>query len=373
MTQWFTGLTLSLFLTYLAITLVVAFQIGRIIYNKHKKFSWRSGFLLLGFLWGALRTVFWLTFGVNQNQLVAEMLFSIPINIQFATFSLLVLFYAHVVHRSTWETSTKAIFSIAYISINVLLFILQCVWIAFDYKDSLNQPNNDNSTNPNPNPCQTTDTQLTVYDQTAYILTGVVFLLLVSILAFYGWRLNFIIKSTKSAQLQSQLPISIIPITFIIFLCFTSRCIFNFISAVGSIPSINLDCDSVKQSITVFLSYFFWEILPYILILVLFWRIPSTQIGGLSKRSKTNLTFPQTTVPGRVINHQSQPGALARLFLDPQRYDSDDETTTLLYKNSPSAANMYNAGRNSPYSTTPIEEDKDQQQQQQPLYEDGDD
>ncbi|EFA84885.1 hypothetical protein PPL_01878 [Heterostelium album PN500] len=297
--HWFTSVTFPLFVLYLIITLVVAFQIGRIIYNKF-------GFLLLGFLWGIIRTVFWLTFFQITNPLIADLLLNIPINIQFATYSLLVLFYAHVVHRQTWEKSTKKIFTITYCSVNLILLILQCV----------------------------------------------------SILAFYGWRLHFIISSTKSAQLQSQLPISIIPITFIIFLSFTSRCIFDFVSALGSIPGINLDCGSLKQSVTIIISYFVWEILPYILILVLFWRIPSTQIGGL-KRNKNNLTYPQTPAPGRVINQGQQPGALARLFLDPQRYDSDDETTTLLYKNSP--ANLYN-GRNSPYSTTPIDEHHDSEQ-----------
>ncbi|GAM23495.1 hypothetical protein SAMD00019534_066700, partial [Acytostelium subglobosum LB1] len=307
---WFTSITFPLFVLYISITLVVAFQIGRIIYNKHKKFSFRFGFLFLGLLWGVLRSVFWLTFYVDTNGLVSNLLLNIPINIQFATYSLLVLFYAHVVHRKTWEQSTKKLFTIIYVCVNTVLLVLQCVWIAFDYKDSLNQPTPSSSGSGSNGDCGgATDQQLNQMDQLMYILSGVVFLLLVTILAVYGWRLNRIIKSTKSAQLQSQLPMSIIPITFIIFLCFTSRCVFDFVSAIGSIPSIDLGCQSLAQSIIVIVMFFIWEILPYILILVLFWRIPTTQIGGLRK---SNQYYPSPTTgqapPGRVITHNQQPG-----------------------------------------------------------------
>eukprot|EP01133_Synstelium_polycarpum_P001458 gene1458-1691_t len=287
----------------------------------HKKFSFRFGFLLLGLAWAVFRAVFWGVFDMNTNPLGFSIIYWIPINIQFATYALLVLFYAHVVHRATWERTTKKRFTIAYILVNAVLLILQCAWVVADYKVTNGYTD------------LTTPPWIT---QSQAILTGIVFLLLVSILAFYGWRLNHMMKTTKTA-LQSQLPMSIIPITFIIFLCFVSRCIFNFVSAFGKV-NIDLDTHSVKT--------------------ILFWRIPSTQIGGITRRGKqTNLTFPSPTVaPGRVINQSQPPGALARLFMDPQRYDSDDETTSLLYKGSPG---LY-TGRNSPYSTTPEEQQRKQ-------------
>ncbi|EGG23487.1 hypothetical protein DFA_05620 [Cavenderia fasciculata] len=350
--QSFSDVTLALFLLYVSITLVVTFQICRIIYNKHRKVAFRFGFLLLGFFWGLIRAIFWGTFYRWEGNLTSSILYWIPVNIQFATYALLVLFYAHVVHRNSWERITKKRFTIAYAAVNIILLILQCIWIGIDYRyienPNLNQP--------------------AWINQIQFVLTGIVFLILVSILAFYGWKLSHEIKSTKNA-LQSQLPLSIIPITFVIFLCFTSRCIYNFVSAFGNV-SIDLDSKSGKDISIILLSYLMWEILPYILILVLFWRIPSTQIGGLNRRQKqqNQLIYPalagQSQVRGNVpaINQSHQPpGALARLFLDPQRYDSDDETTNLLYKGSPS---MYNGTRNSPYSTTPIMEDPHHQSHQ---------
>ncbi|EAL67350.1 hypothetical protein DDB_G0280247 [Dictyostelium discoideum AX4] len=293
MTSYFSGIPFPLLILYSSLTLIVSFQIVRILYNKHNIFSFRFGFLLLGFIWGLLRAIFWGFFDIfSSNKAVLTTFFLIPINIQFATFSLLVLFYAHVVHRTTWERFTRMRFTIVYSSVNIILLVLQ--------------------------------------------------------IAFYGWKLR-IIKQNTNRHLQSQLPLSIIPITFFIFLCFTSRCVYDFIAAFGKVNISLSDQLSLRENLTVFFTYLVWEILPYILILVLFWRIPTTHIGGLARRNKNVNSFaypPQTAViPGRII--QQQP---SRLFLDPQRYDSDDETTNLLHKGSP----VLYSGRHSPYSTTPI-------------------
>ncbi|KAM9985424.1 hypothetical protein ACTFIZ_008963 [Dictyostelium cf. discoideum] len=328
MTSYFSGIPFPLLILYSSLTLIVSFQIIRILYNKHNIFSFRFGFLLLGFIWGLLRAIFWGFFDIfsNSSKAVQNSFFLIPINIQFATFSLLVLFYAHVVHRTTWERFTRMRFTIVYSSVNIILLVLQIVWIAVYSKYS----------------------DVGLLAQIQFILNGVVFLLLVSILAFYGWKLR-IIKQNTNRHLQSQLPLSIIPITFFIFLCFTSRCVYDFIAAFGKVNIQLSDQLSLGENIAIFLTYLVWEILPYILILVLFWRIPTTHIGGLARRNKNVNSFaypPQTAViPGRTI--QQQP---SRLFLDPQRYDSDDETTNLLHKGSP----VLYSGRHSPYSTTPI-------------------
>ncbi|KAN0028361.1 hypothetical protein ACTFIV_010203 [Dictyostelium citrinum] len=328
MTSYFSGIPFPLLILYSSLTLIVSFQIIRILYNKHNIFSFRFGFLLLGFIWGLLRAIFWGLFDVFSlpaNYVAQTTFFLIPINIQFATFSLLVLFYAHVVHRTTWERFTRMRFTIVYLSVNIILLVLQIVWIAIYVKYSNG-----------------------MLQQIQSILNGVVFLLLVSILAFYGWKLR-IIKQNTNRHLQSQLPLSIIPITFFIFLCFTSRCVYDFIAAFGKVNITLSDNASLRENVAIFFTYLVWEILPYILILVLFWRIPTTHIGGLARRNKNVNSFaypPQTAViPGRIV--QQQP---SRLFLDPQRYDSDDETTNLLYKGSP----VLYSGRHSPYSTTPV-------------------
>ncbi|KAF2076616.1 hypothetical protein CYY_002102 [Polysphondylium violaceum] len=339
--KYFSPSTLILFILYSILTIMVLFQIIRILVNKHNIFSFRFGFLAIGCVWSIFRTIFWAISGLPDTKAAAlanDVFLYIPINLQFATFSLLVLFYAHVVHRATWEGSTRKRFTIAYAVVNTILLILQCVCIGVYFRDT---PFDSSSSAEN--------TKDKWVNQTQAALTGIVFLLLVSVLAFYGWRLYFIMKITKS-HLQSQLPSSIIPTTFFIFCCFTSRCIYDFVGAFGTV-SVELNSQDVKHIITIVVSYVFWEILPYILILALFWRIPTTMIGGNARRKNVNsFAYPQpiSTVPGKVINHQ--PGNLSRLFMDPQRYDSDDETTSLLYKGSP----VLYSGRHSPYSTTPV-------------------
>lgn len=107
---------------------------------RHNLFSFQLGFLVLCFVWGIVRAVFWWLTPVLPEPSVAAIgmlwyeymvlfLFSssfrIPINLQFATFSLLVLFYAHLVHRATWEKTMKRICTATYIGTNVVFLILQ--------------------------------------------------------------------------------------------------------------------------------------------------------------------------------------------------------------------------------------------------------
>jgi len=333
--------------SYLILTIVVIFQISRILYYRHNLYSFQLGFLVLCLVWGILRSIFFSVITVVKSDVVLYTLQWLPMNLQFATFSLLVLFYAHLVHRATWETSTKKIFTVIYFVTNFIFISLQVVLIGLNAHEKIPYDN-------------TTDT---VYDKAQLYLSAVVFLILVFILGCYGWML-FSTRGNRS--LIQQVPSQIFLVTVVILALFSSRSIFDFINA-----EVNLDIPvktrDRKEGTIVFLLYFFWEILPTIMIILLFWHIPTTHIGGLPRRMRKdntyNLPYPPNAGQPAAKDPASTAGFASRLFSDPQRYDSDDETTSFLRKGSPISYTQQSAprsfGQNAPYLTTPtVQSDK---------------
>jgi len=327
---------LYLILLYASLTGIVGFQIARILYYRHALYSFQLGFLLLCFVWGVLRVVFWSLFYQIISGTVGEVLLWIPLNFQFATFSLLVVFYAHLVHKNTWEKYTKKRFTIAYITVNTILLIMQCVCFGLITDGGHSEEQ------------WASDVQSAI--------AGLVFLILVTILSWYGWKLNVVIRSTAKHQMLFQVPPMIFVVTFVITLLFISRCIFDFMNIAGKwvVEIGSSDDDDVQDQVTIFVAYFLWEIVPTVLIVLLFWRIPTTHIGGLTRRGRSTMFM----LPPSAI--KTAP-SVSRLFNDPQRYDSDDETTGFLHRGSPAtystppqpSSYTYTFGKNAPYSTTP--------------------
>lgn len=351
MSDYYKSTPFPLAILYTVLTLAVGFQISRILYYRHNLYSFQLGFLSLCFIWGVIRACFWWLFPIISEPwgVSAMALLWVPVNLQFATFSLLVLFFAHLVHRATWEKSTKKIFAISYIAINVIFFVVQSVWVGMGAYYANKKELDEHS-------------WLEVAQSS---FSAVVFLILVFILAGYGWLLYSALKASHS--FVQPVPTAIFPITFIIFMLFLSRCIFDFVNVAGY-WIVYVDSNAIRDNLIIFFLYFFWEILPAVLILGLFWKIPTTHIGGLPRRIKTAKTnvfhfpFPPLIVPGGPYpkDHEVS-GVASRLFNDPQRYDSDDETTSFLRKGSPIAAyttqpiphTPQSYGKNTAYSTTP--------------------
>jgi len=164
---------------------------------------------------------------------------------------------------------------------------------------------------------------------------------------------------TSKILLQMQLPPQIFAVSVIIFILFATRCIFNLISAVGYF-GVYLDSDDVVDQLVIFLAYFCWEILTTILILVMFWRIPTTSIGGLSRRSRGGeIILPPSGNQGKFPKNPHSGSALGSRLFSERGLESEDETTAFLNKGSPSSyGNLpytaHSFGKNTPYATTPI-------------------
>eukprot|EP01112_Ceratiomyxa_fruticulosa_P014564 TRINITY_DN4185_c0_g1_i1.p1 TRINITY_DN4185_c0_g1~~TRINITY_DN4185_c0_g1_i1.p1 ORF type:complete len:348 (-),score=32.02 TRINITY_DN4185_c0_g1_i1:100-1143(-) len=314
---YFTSVSLTLFIMYSFVAIAVGFQLSRILYYRHNLLSFQFGFLLIGFIWSLLRSIFWGLFPiVDQVTWGITVLLWIPVNFEFATFSLLVLFFAHLVNKTTWE-KIKNRYVVVFAGINIILLILQCVWIGF----AISTPNAD-----------------FWFGFTQSILTASVFLILIVILAIYGWKLHKVMKTSK-LSIQAQIPPQILQATFVIFILFTSRFAWNVATIVGQFE-VSLDSDAARDKVIIVTGYFLWEIAPTVLVLFLFWRIPRTNPRG----RQTLYTFPQTPTRARFI--PSSPYLLSQEKPSSVQKSGSFTSQPLLQG--------YSVGKNSAYSTTPL-------------------
>ncbi|KAL6044073.1 putative Transmembrane 7 superfamily member [Balamuthia mandrillaris] len=188
-------------------------------------------------------------------------IFWIAVNIQFSTFSLLVLFYASIDARSNkvWYQRRK-IFCFIYIVVN--LIFLSCtiattiVMSVIGRKEDLKSSGKWETKSLN-------------------TLTAVIFCFLVTILAFYGWKVYLLMKKGQIQipfQPQRTSPIYVIAVTVLMFFLFTTRAVYNVLAAFGVI-SLAVESGFAWQDGIVFMLFFVWEIIPASLVILLFWRI----------------------------------------------------------------------------------------------------
>jgi len=160
---------------------------------------------------------------------------------------------------------------------------------------------------------------------------GTAFFILVIILSWQGWRC--VHKATSSGP-QNKLVAKvsfkrIIVVTSVLFFLFTTRTIYDFVAA--SYPKIGYEVagDATLDAFVTLVAFIFWEIIPTILVLMLFGRVKTTNLGAFAKKvpklGKINSPRPKSsmaTPTGQLLR--------AHLFSDPRRYDSDEENSPLL-------------------------------------------
>lgn len=159
------------------------------------------------------------------------------------------------------------------------------------------------------------------------------------VLVWHGWKLVRKMREEGTKQHQTRLVarvswMKISAITVILFICFSLRCIYDFVSGVTKSQTIVIsisDDSDLYQIIFKFLAYTVWEVLPTALVFVLFGRIPPTSLGVFSSprlsRVPHRSQLRRESLSGGVL--AADPEQSARIFSDPKRYDSDEETTPL--------------------------------------------
>jgi len=141
-------------------------------------------------------------------------------------------------------------------------------------------------------------------------------------LAYYGWRVGSLLhRKLIQIPFQSK-PSLIIGVTVILFLLFMSRAIYELLAALPLGIAIVLTSKVSWKELGMFVCFIVWEIIPTILVIFLFWRIP---------RSPKNIVLPRrvsvNTTPTDIGRHQGVVSSIgtASLFENPKRYDSDDD------------------------------------------------
>jgi len=307
---------LALFILYFSLSLFTGSQIIRMVYYRHKLRSFQMGFRIQLFIWALLRAVYFAFYNLLENSIIADaILYWLPFNIQFSTFSFMVVFFAHLQHKhkSEWK-SFKRWYITAWITINVIFYILGFVWVGLDcFYDDKHHGNA---------PEWLVEVHL--------YFNGGVFFVLDLLLAWYGWKLAQMMTRPEGPQVKLIAKISVkkvVAVTFTLFLLFASRCLFDLISASYSRVSLSITND--LDAILTFVLLCLWEVIPTMLVLILIGTVPSSALGAFSKQPQRHV-HPHTR-PRRPSETSSL--LKTQLFNDPRRYDSDEESP--LFKGSP--------------------------------------
>ncbi|PRP87717.1 hypothetical protein PROFUN_02417 [Planoprotostelium fungivorum] len=323
---------------YAGIVLFVGFQLIRIIYyrydffpmltsSRHKLRSFQVGFLVQLFFWALIRFFFFLLLDIINDGINAEeegigwfcsfgILYWLPFNIQFSTFSLLVIYYAHILQsqKAQWK-HFKKIYGAIWAVINFLFLAANCVWVGlrvYYYTIGEFEP----------------PRWLLI---THMVFIGFVFFVLVTIIALYGWKTARVMKNNPSlVQTRLLAKISfpkILFVSFSLFVLFGSRCVYDWVFAARPYDNIVIQSGNTKKELFMFMGFFFWEIVPTILVLVLFGKVSATGLGAWSK--STVSVFEKQTKYAAIPHSDTSYLPKSQLFNDPRRYESDEESSPL--------------------------------------------
>jgi len=421
-------LTYSFWLSflYLILALLCAFQCSRIIYYKHKLFSYQFGFLSLCLVFALLRFALFMFLCALNYSIGYDILYWIPFYIQFATFSLLVLFFARILEQNQKAGGKGKRMIGLFVASNGFFFFFVFVflilsgifhdyecdkiaccacserccphdcddtcgsWFRGDYLyDNVTtwcgyyeekwypfEPDDMSSAGYQDDVCQEDSSSRSVYDshcacqgdiddnRTYHISTGccqpiwlqgvsaffagTIFLALNIFLGYYGIRIVQAMRQNTNFQVPFQTkgasPKRIIVITVIICIIFLSRSIFDF-AVIAGLILFDASTGRLTDEIANILLYTFWEIVPTMSIIFLFWKIPKTDVGLLSRAGPSVATN---------LGPSNKRSASKPLFHDRRRYDSDEDEGASLMRNN-NESTLYGTP-NYPYLSSTVTE-----------------
>ncbi|MDP2434339.1 MAG: DUF1084 domain-containing protein, partial [archaeon] len=144
---------------YLVLGAVCCFQLVRLIFNKHRVLHYQGFFFIMCLAWCVLRWVQFLFLNANLTTYSVYWLFlfldTFPLNVQFACFSLLVIYFAEIVHKKTWRRYMETRFKWAYLIANCFFLVWTLAFIIAELATSdsgSSDPSSSNTTADNPCP-----------------------------------------------------------------------------------------------------------------------------------------------------------------------------------------------------------------------------
>ncbi|KAH3764003.1 hypothetical protein Pelo_4143 [Pelomyxa schiedti] len=315
MNEYFMNMGFYLLLVYSTVTLVIIFQISRIIYHKHDLFSLANRFFLLCLVWCLLRDLFFADIEFWLNTCAYMVIYGLPMIIQFSTFSLLVYYFASGAHYASWEAKTRKIALTSYISANIFFFITLNVLFAmsiyywFEYPSSSSQSMGSNSTSIS----EVVEVAPVWLEPLVDSFYGLMFFVLVVVLLCYG----IMIRNLHSPNFPpSPTTFTMFIVSMVIFVIFTTRSLWDILEAVPSFTLLTIDEGTVMQIIAQSLLFVWWEIVPISLVLLLFWRIPSHAVREPTKQHRPYIgALPEESsygIPSTRVKSESE-----RLLVNP--------------------------------------------------------
>jgi len=295
-------------LLYFAMLVVVVVQLARILWYKHNLWSFQFSFLVLCFIWSTLRGFYYMFRPQLRDAIAARSWLEwIPVNVEFATISMLVVFYASLAYKQTWRQTHRLRVLLAYAVTNVLfvcIVLAQCVYL------QVTSSSGDFVTlNPG---------QLSLAQQ---IFVLVVYLILAVTLHVYMMKVIHVAQepSIKVALQSSLLSTSQLFVTnSIIVVLFLSRCAYLMVVLLLNVGRGQSKANAILESeIVIAIEAVAWEIFPTGLIIAAFWKIPATGRARFKPNLVASVDINQyDTLPSPTD---------ASVFSNPLRYDSDSD------------------------------------------------
>lgn len=335
-----TGMCLLLAL-FLLTRLLVALR------NKNKLLAWSTGFYALCLLWTGVRSAYWLMMLSQESMryLTLYLLYWSPTPIQFANFSLLILFYIQVLTGPDWRSRWRNVCLPLYLLLTMSMATFTVVWAFNSSNDISKAARRGDEYDQEFSRVSDVSVQLK-YSAASFFLLSVLF-------GFFGWKIANV-ESWKRRRLLISRPRSLAVINSLLCFIFFTRGIRDLATSQSWFLSIwnNLDMNGRVTTVAYFVFFCFWEFLPTVLLLCLI----SSKAGGVGapKHGPASQKLPDygifhviNTGEGKLLaasplsyssygTRTEASGAYDRepqrprwthggdLFQDPLRYDSDD-------------------------------------------------
>eukprot|EP00727_Mastigamoeba_balamuthi_P007613 m51a1_g3472 hypothetical protein (362) ;mRNA; r:747850-749373 len=242
---------------FAALALAVVFQTARILCNRHNVLSFQLAFYALCFLWVVLRAVFFALTSFYDTPVTFFFLYSLPTNVQFATFSLLVLYLVQRTHYAQWPQIRRPAF-LVYAGTNVLLLAVHAALAIVAAATWSSATHN-------------------AVETASSSIFSIIFFLLVILLAVYAVKLPSDSSRIDPSFPKYPTPTMMSGAAYVIFSIYTFRSIWDVLTAT------NIEAGAWEQALVV-LFYLIWEVAPIVIVLVLFGSVGKVKYRPIKSR-----------------------------------------------------------------------------------------
>ncbi|KAG7389520.1 hypothetical protein PHYPSEUDO_010165 [Phytophthora pseudosyringae] len=240
--------------------------------NKNKLLAWSTGFYVLCLLWTGVRAAYWIIMSTQSSMryLTLYLLYWSPTPIQFANFSLLILFYIQVLTGPEWRSKWRNVCLPLYLMLTMTMATFTVVWAFNSSNDISKAARRGDEYDQEFSRVSDVSVQLK-YSAFSFFLLSVLF-------GFFGWKMANV-ESWKRRRLLLSRPRSLAVINSLLCLIFFTRGIRDLATSQSWFLSIwnNLDMNGRVTTVDYFVFFCFWEFLPTILLLCLI----SSKAGGV--------------------------------------------------------------------------------------------